>query len=524
VLAAGWLALYAPFLQGERRVAPLSALLASMWRWLGLYPSSSSLPPPPQPPPGVAWGLAALRAGLALAAAGSYLVASLIDPSDPALRRGKGGDGQEEEERKGDEEDGNKSAASSSAPSRVFCSACGVHVLASAKHCRECNRCVAAFDHHCRWSNNCVGAARGRGLARLASADGSAPAAVASATAAATGHAAASYNAFAVLVASMFASTLMDAGTGLYVLVQAGSMMRSGGVLIPRLPLPLLLSAGYGGGGGGGGMAGAAVFQALTAAHTALAWLALLPLLELAAFHVMLAGRRQTTYEFIMEQRRREEQKEEAPLPPSSPAASQPPSPRPSPRRPPPSPCVSPPPAEASASPDMLGSSRIGAMRTRRGTVRANAAAVAAAAEAPSASPLPSPGGNGGRAASAATAAAAFLSRRPFAPPIAVGVATEQRQHHHGLSCSASGGGLLLGSVGGVAAGVSAASTPRGPAADVRRLQAASPLSRAAPARSSHPGGRRSARVVPGVRQGEEEEEQDEERGVGVVVGGAGAG
>ena len=37
------------------------------------------------------------------------------------------------------------------------CSLCKSAVNPSSKHCAQCNRCVAGFDHHCKWLNNCIG-------------------------------------------------------------------------------------------------------------------------------------------------------------------------------------------------------------------------------------------------------------------------------------------------------------------------------------------------------------------------------
>ena len=39
----------------------------------------------------------------------------------------------------------------------MFCSICKNSRSASSKHCGKCNRCVVGFDHHCRWVNNCIG-------------------------------------------------------------------------------------------------------------------------------------------------------------------------------------------------------------------------------------------------------------------------------------------------------------------------------------------------------------------------------
>ena len=39
-----------------------------------------------------------------------------------------------------------------------LCTRCNTHVGAQSKHCNKCNRCTAMFDHHCDWLNNCIGA------------------------------------------------------------------------------------------------------------------------------------------------------------------------------------------------------------------------------------------------------------------------------------------------------------------------------------------------------------------------------
>lgn len=38
-----------------------------------------------------------------------------------------------------------------------FCYICEVKVGNRSKHCSSCNKCIEKFDHHCKWLNNCVG-------------------------------------------------------------------------------------------------------------------------------------------------------------------------------------------------------------------------------------------------------------------------------------------------------------------------------------------------------------------------------
>lgn len=38
-----------------------------------------------------------------------------------------------------------------------YCMSCKAAVDTSSKHCKLCNKCVYQFDHHCRWLNTCVG-------------------------------------------------------------------------------------------------------------------------------------------------------------------------------------------------------------------------------------------------------------------------------------------------------------------------------------------------------------------------------
>ena len=42
-------------------------------------------------------------------------------------------------------------------PYRQICTICKTHVLEESKHCGQCDRCVDGFDHHCKWLNNCIG-------------------------------------------------------------------------------------------------------------------------------------------------------------------------------------------------------------------------------------------------------------------------------------------------------------------------------------------------------------------------------
>jgi hypothetical protein len=39
----------------------------------------------------------------------------------------------------------------------MLCTICNTSVASSSKHCGQCNRCVSSFDHHCKWLNNCIG-------------------------------------------------------------------------------------------------------------------------------------------------------------------------------------------------------------------------------------------------------------------------------------------------------------------------------------------------------------------------------
>lgn len=40
---------------------------------------------------------------------------------------------------------------------QVYCNVCMKYVHNESRHCRLCDKCVAVFDHHCKWLNNCVG-------------------------------------------------------------------------------------------------------------------------------------------------------------------------------------------------------------------------------------------------------------------------------------------------------------------------------------------------------------------------------
>jgi hypothetical protein len=49
------------------------------------------------------------------------------------------------------------SGVSRTYPNLKYCTICKKNVEISSKHCGQCNRCVSNFDHHCIWVNNCIG-------------------------------------------------------------------------------------------------------------------------------------------------------------------------------------------------------------------------------------------------------------------------------------------------------------------------------------------------------------------------------
>ncbi|OMJ87487.1 hypothetical protein SteCoe_10822 [Stentor coeruleus] len=70
-------------------------------------------------------------------------ICTLIDPTDPAVKEAKRA------------EILSKSMDLKKYPK--ICKVCKFHVNMDTKHCRDCDRCVLHFDHHCKWLNNCIG-------------------------------------------------------------------------------------------------------------------------------------------------------------------------------------------------------------------------------------------------------------------------------------------------------------------------------------------------------------------------------
>lgn len=71
------------------------------------------------------------------------LLCTLKDPTDSAVKRLLEG--------------GSNSGEFSSSLYPRLCTRCNTHVGALSKHCNKCNRCTEQFDHHCDWLNNCIG-------------------------------------------------------------------------------------------------------------------------------------------------------------------------------------------------------------------------------------------------------------------------------------------------------------------------------------------------------------------------------
>ena len=76
-----------------------------------------------------------------------HVLALTLDPADPAVRA------------KGDFEKGTfkKTKKGQHVIENCHCKICETRVSMTSKHCSICNKCVSEFDHHCKWLNTCVG-------------------------------------------------------------------------------------------------------------------------------------------------------------------------------------------------------------------------------------------------------------------------------------------------------------------------------------------------------------------------------
>eukprot|EP01012_Entosiphon_sulcatum_P057157 TRINITY_DN8088_c0_g1_i1.p1 TRINITY_DN8088_c0_g1~~TRINITY_DN8088_c0_g1_i1.p1 ORF type:complete len:385 (-),score=68.73 TRINITY_DN8088_c0_g1_i1:216-1370(-) len=138
------------------------------------------------------------------------------------------------------------------------CERCKAFVLKPSKHCRKCQKCVAGFDHHCNWLNNCVGAAN--------------------------------YPSFFLFVIATIVSMLFHTALALYHFIDS--------FVVPdwyRARMDLLYSGKI------------EAYRACTAISTVIAGGGVLPVIYLLGFHIMIYFRKQTTYEWILEQRAKRE-------------------------------------------------------------------------------------------------------------------------------------------------------------------------------------------------------------------------
>eukprot|EP01012_Entosiphon_sulcatum_P058057 TRINITY_DN81993_c0_g1_i1.p1 TRINITY_DN81993_c0_g1~~TRINITY_DN81993_c0_g1_i1.p1 ORF type:complete len:549 (-),score=48.92 TRINITY_DN81993_c0_g1_i1:179-1825(-) len=141
------------------------------------------------------------------------------------------------------------------------CLYCHSWVHRSSKHCKKCNKCVYGFDHHCKWLNNCVGARN--------------------------------YRLFFSFVCSTLLVVSLQFCVEMYQFVDA---LRSPSWYRTRSHETL-----------GCSYIVPVVFDAIGFTVALVAWALLVHLL---AFHLMLAWRKQTTYEWIVARRDRRAKEE----------------------------------------------------------------------------------------------------------------------------------------------------------------------------------------------------------------------
>lgn len=143
-------------------------------------------------------------------------------------------------------------------PASPYCDFCRTLVGVRTKHCRECDKCVENFDHHCKWLNNCVGGQN--------------------------------YRLFFYLISCVFLMTTSQVAIGvwqlqLYARGSATEYAERASIMGDVL--------------GGGGLLGGLILVIVVAFAFAMA------VAHLLGFHVYLHHRGLSTYEFILEGRRK---------------------------------------------------------------------------------------------------------------------------------------------------------------------------------------------------------------------------
>ncbi|XP_064466811.1 palmitoyltransferase ZDHHC1-like [Ornithodoros turicata] len=155
-----------------------------------------------------------------------------------------------------------------------FCYICEVKVGCKAKHCSSCNKCVATFDHHCKWLNNCVGGKNYRYFA------------VCIATALA-----ASLLIFCVSVALIVAYLVKDSWLHLSVLENNSTVAYPGNVPLKDPMFAVIVPV------------DAVVWLAAVVVCAVLSFFAIGLLSHLSGFHLFLAFRGLSTYDYIVQKR-----------------------------------------------------------------------------------------------------------------------------------------------------------------------------------------------------------------------------
>ncbi|OMJ67196.1 hypothetical protein SteCoe_35704 [Stentor coeruleus] len=140
-----------------------------------------------------------------------------------------------------------------------ICKICKNHVNSDTKHCRECDKCVYHFDHHCKWLNNCIGKKN--------------------------------YKLYAFLLASFQAHNLMICICGGIVI--KGILDES--IYYENLSILMHITRGSLG-----------VYLTLLLMMEILSLLAAIAMFQLILFHLYLAFKKMTTYEYILLKRRNE--------------------------------------------------------------------------------------------------------------------------------------------------------------------------------------------------------------------------